>query len=153
MSRVRVSVGWIFGDMINYFKFLDFKKNLKVQIVLLEKCTLSVLYFIMLGVVYMGQKNQDFSKLNPHLLKSTLYKTILITMYGEPNIVRTCKFTRLCRGKSCCKGFLQKVNVILLNYNTDKNTNNRFKLLTLVAVKVYMKFCINSQPKVDQSFA
>ena len=27
MSGVRVSVEWIFGDIITYFKFLDFKKN------------------------------------------------------------------------------------------------------------------------------
>ena len=26
MSEVRISVEWIFGDIINYFKFLDFKK-------------------------------------------------------------------------------------------------------------------------------
>jgi hypothetical protein len=30
MSSVRVAVEWIFGDIINYFKFLDFKKNLKI---------------------------------------------------------------------------------------------------------------------------
>ncbi|XP_068742300.1 uncharacterized protein [Montipora capricornis] len=30
MSSVRVSVEWLFGDILNYFKFLDFKKNLKV---------------------------------------------------------------------------------------------------------------------------
>lgn len=30
MSKVRVSVEWIFGDILNYFKFLDFKKNLKI---------------------------------------------------------------------------------------------------------------------------
>ena len=32
MSSVRVSVEWLFGDIINYFKFLNFKKNLKVQL-------------------------------------------------------------------------------------------------------------------------
>ena len=32
MSEVRVSVEWIFGDIINYFKFLDFKKNLKIHL-------------------------------------------------------------------------------------------------------------------------
>lgn len=31
-SKVRASVQWVFGDIINYFKFLDFKKNLKVQL-------------------------------------------------------------------------------------------------------------------------
>ena len=30
MSSVRISVEWLFGDVINYFKFLDFKKNLKI---------------------------------------------------------------------------------------------------------------------------
>ena len=30
MSAVRISVEWIFGDIVNYFKFLDFKKNLKI---------------------------------------------------------------------------------------------------------------------------
>ena len=30
MSSVRSSAEWLFGDIINYFKFLDFKKNLKI---------------------------------------------------------------------------------------------------------------------------
>ena len=30
MSQVRVSVEWLFGDVASYFKFLDFKKNLKI---------------------------------------------------------------------------------------------------------------------------
>ena len=30
MSKARVSVEWIFGDILNYFKFTDFKKNLKI---------------------------------------------------------------------------------------------------------------------------
>ena len=30
MSKVRVSVEWVFGDTINYFAFMDFKKNLKI---------------------------------------------------------------------------------------------------------------------------
>lgn len=30
MSEVRVSVEWVFNDIINYFKLMDFKKNLKV---------------------------------------------------------------------------------------------------------------------------
>ena len=31
MSSVRVSVEWLFGDIINFFKFIDFKKNLKIE--------------------------------------------------------------------------------------------------------------------------
>ena len=30
MSQARVSVEWIFGDIVNYFTFTDFKKNLKI---------------------------------------------------------------------------------------------------------------------------
>ena len=30
MSKARASVKWIFGDIVNYFKFTDFKKNLKI---------------------------------------------------------------------------------------------------------------------------
>jgi len=30
MSQVRVSVEWVFGDIVNYFTFIDFKKNLKI---------------------------------------------------------------------------------------------------------------------------
>ncbi|XP_015773007.1 PREDICTED: uncharacterized protein LOC107351223 [Acropora digitifera] len=32
MSEVRVSVEWLFGDIINSFKFLDYKKNLKIEL-------------------------------------------------------------------------------------------------------------------------
>ena len=32
MSKVSASMEWVFGDIINYFKFLDLKKNLKVQL-------------------------------------------------------------------------------------------------------------------------
>ena len=32
MSSVLVSVEWIFRDIANYFKFLDFKKNLKIAL-------------------------------------------------------------------------------------------------------------------------
>ena len=30
MSSVRVSVEWLFGDVTNYFRFIDFKKNLRI---------------------------------------------------------------------------------------------------------------------------
>lgn len=32
MSAIRSSVEWVFGDIINYFSFRDFKKNLKIQL-------------------------------------------------------------------------------------------------------------------------
>ena len=30
MSACRISVEWVFNDIINYFKFMDFKKSLKI---------------------------------------------------------------------------------------------------------------------------
>ena len=30
MSKVRISVEWIFGDIINYFAFINFRNNLKI---------------------------------------------------------------------------------------------------------------------------
>ena len=42
MSSVRTSVEWLFGDLINYFKFLDYKKNLKIGLSHVGKCTLFV---------------------------------------------------------------------------------------------------------------
>ena len=32
MSGVRESVEWLFRDIVEYFKFIDFKKNLKIQL-------------------------------------------------------------------------------------------------------------------------
>ena len=32
MSSLRVSVEWLYGEIINSFKFLDFKKNLKLEL-------------------------------------------------------------------------------------------------------------------------
>lgn len=31
LSKFRINVEWIFGDTLNYFKFLDFKKGLKLS--------------------------------------------------------------------------------------------------------------------------
>ena len=34
---LRCSVEWVFGDILNYFKFLDFHKNLKIQLSAVRK--------------------------------------------------------------------------------------------------------------------
>ena len=33
MSTVRESVEWLFNDIVNYFNFMDFKKNKKLVLV------------------------------------------------------------------------------------------------------------------------
>ena len=37
MNGALTAVEWVFGDIINYFKFLDFKKNLKIGLSAVEK--------------------------------------------------------------------------------------------------------------------
>ena len=32
MSSVLISVEWLFGDIVNYFKFVDFKKTQKISL-------------------------------------------------------------------------------------------------------------------------
>ena len=32
MSQSHISVEWLFGDISNYFKFTDYKKNMKLQL-------------------------------------------------------------------------------------------------------------------------
>ena len=44
MSQVRVSVEWIFGDIVDYFKFIDYKKNLKIGLSSVGNFILSVLF-------------------------------------------------------------------------------------------------------------
>ena len=36
-SKVRISVEWLFNEIIQYFAFLDFKKNLKIRLSLVGK--------------------------------------------------------------------------------------------------------------------
>ena len=42
MSAVHMSVEWLFRDIVNYFKFLNFKKNFNSPLVQLEKNVRSV---------------------------------------------------------------------------------------------------------------
>ena len=68
MSEVRVSVEWLFGDIANYFKFLDFKKNLKIEL-----STVGKLYEVSgrlrnaLTCLYGNQTSQFFGLEPPHI--------------------------------------------------------------------------------------
>ena len=60
MSEVRISVEWLFNDIINYFKFMDFKKNLKVGLSSVGKMTLYQVSFAMLSHACMAKAYQSF---------------------------------------------------------------------------------------------
>ena len=69
MSAVRSSVEWLFGDIINYFKFLDFKKNLKIGLSSIGKMYIvSALLQNALTCRY-GNKTATFFDLDPPALE------------------------------------------------------------------------------------
>ena len=60
MSAVRVSVEWLFGDIVNYFKFIDFKKNLKIQLSAVGKMYIVYTILKMPETVFMEVLPQSF---------------------------------------------------------------------------------------------
>lgn len=69
MSAVRSSVEWLFGDIINYFKFLDFKKNLKIGLSSIGKMYIvSALLQNALTCLY-GNETATFFDLDPPTLE------------------------------------------------------------------------------------
>ena len=69
MSSVRISVEWLFGDIQNYFKFIDFKKNLKVGLSSVGKMyAVSALLRNALTCLY-GNKTSEYFQLDPPSLQ------------------------------------------------------------------------------------
>ena len=69
MSAVRTSVEWLFGDIINYFKFMDFKKNLKIGLSAVGKMYIvSAILRNALTCLY-GNLTSDFFHLDPPTLQ------------------------------------------------------------------------------------
>ena len=68
MSEVRVSVEWLFGDIANYFKFMDFKKNKKIGLSSVGKLyVVSALLRNALTCLYGNQTLQFFNLDHPHI--------------------------------------------------------------------------------------
>ena len=68
MSSVRTSVEWLFADVQNYFKFIDFKKNLKVGLSSVGKMyVVSALLQNALTCLYGNETSQYFELDSPSL--------------------------------------------------------------------------------------
>ena len=69
MSSVRASVEWIFNDITNYYKFLDFKKNLKLGLSCIGK--MYIVAAILRNALTCFQPNTTaiFFKLDPPTLE------------------------------------------------------------------------------------
>ena len=63
MSEVRSSVEWLFGDVINYFKFLDFIKNLKIGLSGVGKMLRNAL------TCFYGNQTSEYFELDPPSLQ------------------------------------------------------------------------------------
>lgn len=69
MSAVRTSVEWLFGDIVNFFKFMDFKKNLKIGLSPIGKMYIvSAIFRNALTCLY-GNQTSDFFNLDPPTLQ------------------------------------------------------------------------------------
>ena len=65
MSRVHVTVEWIFGDIVNYFKFMDFKKNLKIGLSQVGKMYIVAAILRNALTCLYGNETSQFFELDP----------------------------------------------------------------------------------------
>ena len=70
MSAVRVSVEWLFGDVINYFRFLDFKKKLKMQLSQVGKMYIACAILRNVLTCLYGNTTSRFFELEPPTLQA-----------------------------------------------------------------------------------
>ena len=69
MSALRISVQWLFGDVINSFKFLDFKKNLKVGLSSVGKMYVVCALLRNAITCLYGNNTSDYFDIEPSTLK------------------------------------------------------------------------------------
>ena len=69
MSTVRSSVEWIFGDIVNYFKFLDFKKNLKIGLSAVGKMYVTCALMQNARNILYGSVTSEYFGVNPPTLE------------------------------------------------------------------------------------
>ena len=69
MSEVRVSVEWLFGDIINSFKFLDNKKNLKIGLSSVGKMYIVCALLRNAITCLYGNQTSEFFDLEPPTLE------------------------------------------------------------------------------------
>lgn len=68
MRAARESVEWLFGDIVNYFKFLDFHKNLKICLSSVGNAHFSALLRNALSC-FNGNQTSEFFDLDPPTLE------------------------------------------------------------------------------------
>ena len=69
MSATRVSVEWVFGDIINFFTFLDFKKNLKLHLSAVGKMYIVCSLLTNAHTILYGSVTSQYFNVNPPRLQ------------------------------------------------------------------------------------
>ena len=65
MSKARIGVEWVFGDIVNLFKFLDFKKNLKLGLSAVGKMYLVCVILMNLHTCMYGSMASSYFNIDP----------------------------------------------------------------------------------------
>ena len=74
MSSVRIAVEWLFGDIINYFKFLDLKKTLKLGLPSIGKLYVVSALLQNALTCFFGNSTANFFGLDPPALRNIFCK-------------------------------------------------------------------------------
>ena len=69
MSKVRVSVEWVFGEVVNYFKFNDYKKNLKIGLSAVGKMYRTSALLTNAHTCLYGNNVEDYFNVTPPLIE------------------------------------------------------------------------------------
>ena len=100
MSSVRVSVDWLCGDVVNQFKFVDFKKNLKVALSPIGKIYITSAVLNNALICMYGNNTSTFFGINPPTVHEYFRYTELFNsnMKGKKfqSLSRCLKFTTTC---------------------------------------------------------
>ena len=72
MGAVRSFVEWLFADIVNYIKFLDFKKNLKLGLSSISKIYIVSALFQNALACFYGNNTSTFFDLDPSTLEEYL---------------------------------------------------------------------------------
>ena len=75
MSSTRVSVEWLFGDIINYYKFVDFKKNLQIGLSSVGKMYLICALLQNAHTCLYGNQTTTFFNLSHQHFNNTLFES------------------------------------------------------------------------------
>ena len=68
MKEVCVSIEWIFGDIINYFKDLDLKKDLKIGLISVSKMYIVCALLHNACTILYGNTTSQYFDINPPVL-------------------------------------------------------------------------------------